>query len=266
MNIDNNFLARAGWGIIANGGQALTMQVTSQKDAQGHIGYADVVFNEMILAGMTAVNNDDGLKGISPAISFTARGTDQSLDAVATSKEIFRRFVQKNTIHISKLNIRATSASTLPTSILVLTPNIFTGQMDRQVLNVTADTTMYQQQNNIVTMNNVNLYVGRDSILRFEGAFSEASEVILNIDITIDRYLSIERALVENNRMLTTVSGQVVKAVNEVEQAAAEADPETVTNSAAVQLSRINVGGWIANGGGSTPTVGTKGLDSRGNR
>lgn len=264
MEINENFLANAGFGLVAAGGQALTMQVASRTDStRKHVGYADIVLNYEIALQMAALGNSDGLIGISPAISFTAQGQTGTLDAAADAKGLFRNFLQHNTAHISKLNFRAPSATTLPTSMLILTPNIFTGQMDRQVLNITADTTMYQQQANIVTINTVDLYIGRDSIIRFDGAFTENAQQVLNIDVTIDRYISVERALVQNLQLLDTQSGQVMLAAQVLNAEAAKTSPDVITSKAVDEVSKVTMpvttaAGWYANN--------VKGFNSRGNR
>lgn len=268
MEINKNFLADAGFGLVAAGGQALTMQVNSCVGGDGHHrGYADVVLNKEILLQMAALGNLDGLLSISPMIDFSAKGTDTTKDAPADGVEIFRNFMQENTCHISKMNFRATAAETLPTSVLILTPNVFTGQLDRQVLNVTADTTMYQQQSNIVTMNNVDVYIGRNSIIRFAGAFDRATAQVLNIDITIDKYISVERALVQNLQLLATASGQVVKAIEDINEANAVINPNSVSINAANQAQGVipvgSIAGWIAANGGNNPTTNTVGSNSR---
>lgn len=263
MEINENFLANAGFGLVAAGGQALTMQVASRVDGNGkHVGYADIVLNQEIAMQMAVLGNLDGLIGISPAVNFTAMGQDGTKDAPADTVGLFRNFLQHNTAHISKLNFRAPSATTLPTSMLIFTPNIFTGQMDRQVLNITADTTMYQQQPNIVTINKVDLYIGRDSIIRFEGAFNENSQTILNIDITIDRYISVERALVQNLQLLGTTSGQVMYAAQVLNAEAAKTAPEAVTSKVVDEVSKVSVPANAV----SYFNQNVKGWNSKGNR
>lgn len=261
MDLNTNFLAHVGWGIVNGNGQAITLQIASALNGAKHTHYADVVLNEEMLLSMVAKGAIDGLLGVSPAIDFTPRGTNASLDAPCDPVEVFRKFMQKNTVHISKLNFRATSQNTLPTSLIVLTPNVATGQMDRQVLNVTADTTMYQQQNNIVTMNNVDLFISRDSVIRFAGAFNENSQIVLNLDVTIDRYISVERSLYENCRLLNTMSGQVIKAVDDLNAANAEATPNMVTTQAANKVNDMTVSVL-----GPYAGVNRKGINSKGNR
>lgn len=271
MEINENFLANAGFGLVAAGGQALTMQVASRKNSLNkYVGYADVVLNPEIAIQMAALGNADGLLGISPAIDFTAQGRDDTLNAPVDAKGLFRNFLQHNTAHVGKLNFRASKPETLPTSMLVLTPNIFTGQMDRQVLNITADTTMYQQQANIVTINTVDLYIGRDSIIRFAGAFEEGSSQTLNIDLTIDRYISVERALVQNLQLLSTTSGQLVQAAQVLNAEAAKTAPEQVTMAAATEVSKVQVPltavEFFRNNTVNTVGQNSKASSSRGNR
>lgn len=119
----------------------------------------------------------------------------------------FMDFVEKNPIHISKLNLRAANENVLPQQIVVYTPNLFTGQSDRQIIDVASKKTADQYQNGIITIDNADLIIARNSSIEFVCSMDvdngdQPEQVLpeneLYIDITIDKYLSLEKALIEN--------------------------------------------------------------------
>lgn len=229
MEVNTNFLAASGWGLANTGGNAITLQIaptfnTSDGGTKTYLGWGDIIINPAVAA---AQSNDDGLMGVTPSVEFTPRVIGGAGTAVG-GVSFFRNFLQKNTAHVVKMNVRASAATVLPTSIVILSPNMWTGQLDRQVVNVTADTTMYQQQDNIVTITGLDVYIGRMSIIRFEGAFSESATPTLNIDVTIDRYISVEKALAENIENLNTATGAVKDLENVVNASAARVSPDRV--------------------------------------
>lgn len=118
----------------------------------------------------------------------------------------FIDFVRNNPIHINKINIRATDPSMVPIQILVETPNIFDGDAGRQIIDVSSQKTAYQYQNNIVTIKNTDLFIGRNSNIKFNGAFSMSAEEFyarpVYIDWFVDYYLSLEKALFVNMKNL----------------------------------------------------------------
>ena len=128
-------------------------------------------------------------------------------------------FLEQNPIHVTKLNVRASSIALLPSTMEVLTPNIFNGQYDRQVVNIVADTNMYQNQSNIVTLD-CDFYITRSSVLRVDSSHSQLvtsqSPYSLDMDFTFDKYLSLEKALVENYELLTTQAGMAAAISEEV--------------------------------------------------
>lgn len=235
MGVNTNFIAAAGWGVQNTTGQAITLQIDSTGTVSGGVttytGYADIIFNREVLRANAYKN---GLIGVTPNLDFTPKVGAGSTAVPVSGVHFFEQFIQRNTVHITKMNFRAGTATTLPTSVVILTPNLFTGQMDRQVVNVTADTTMYQQQSNIVTMSGLDLYISRDSVIRFEGAFSEATKPSLNIDVTIDKYISVEKSLLENMQQLNTAAG----AAENLENVAANA--ANVLNPNAIRISDVS--------------------------
>ena len=236
MEVNTNFLAASGWGLANTGGNAITLQIaptytTDDAGAKTYRGWGDIMINPAVF---DAQNSDDGLQGVTPSVEFTPRLVNGNGTAVGGVK-FFRNFLQKNTVHIVKMNVRASAATVLPTSIVILSPNMWTGQMDRQVVNVTADTTMYQQQDNIVTITGLDVYIGRMSIIRFEGTFAESATPTLNIDVTIDRYISVEKALAENIENLSTATGAVKDLENVVNASAARVSPDRIKSPATEQ-------------------------------
>lgn len=198
MAVNTNFLANPGWAIANGSQQALTLGIAPVKDQNNNF------------VGWNSINFDD------PATKdFDTISPGVLLDPVQS----FKRFVNKNPIHIAKFNIRASDAVYLPTSIIISTPNFFTGQYDRQIINVTADTTMYQNQNNMVTINGLDILVGRQSVIQFDAAFSTATQPSLSVDVTIDKYISLEKALYMNMQQLATAGGAAENLANEVENA-----------------------------------------------
>lgn len=219
LKINRKFLANPGFGIQNVGGQTLTMTVDGSVD-NGVQTYKKIYFGMLFMQmGAAGALQKDGLVDITPGV--------QNLDRVGgTAAEqrvyIFKDFVSCNPVHITRMNIRAVSMDALPQNITVYTPNVFTGQFDKQIINVTADANMYQNQASIITVN-VDTYISRNCIVEFGGQFSvpstQATASRLYVDVTFDKYLSLEKALYENLQLLATPAGQVsaaAEAVNEV--------------------------------------------------
>lgn len=204
-NVNTKFIAGPSFGLTSVTGQALTWSVDMWSDDGTYKGYSDVYFNEQ-----WKVLGSNGLAAVTPGA--TLANVDPAGNPIS-STEVFKNFIKQNPAHVSKLNVRALRADLLPTSIEILTPNVFSGQWDRQIINVTADSNMYQNQGNIVTIT-TDFFLSRDSVVRFNGTFAEAANAPLSIDVTIDKYLSLEKALVENYQLLQTTAG----AINAVQQ------------------------------------------------
>lgn len=195
--VNTKFIANPSFGVSSVAGQALTLGIDNYDDGNGtYIGYAPVYFDGVLYSGVT-----QGLKTISPGISYTSPD-----GALVLPTTFFACFLGNNPIHVTKMNVRAVKGSLLPSAIEIKTPQIFSGQMDRQIINVTADSNMYQNQSNIVTIN-CDVYLCRQSIMEFNAVFAEANPQMLYIDITFDKYLSLEKALIENYQILTTSVG-----------------------------------------------------------
>lgn len=205
-NVNTKFIANPAWGIQNVSGQALTFTVEMVDFNSDNVydGYGNVWFDESLYGKLK-----QGLIAVTPGAKYS-----DGYGVGVTGVEFITRFIAKNPIHCRKMNVRANSAGLLPTSIEIQTPNIFTGQMDRQIINVTADSNMYQNQGNIVTID-CDFFLCRESVIVFNvGSIASSTQYNLNIDFTFDKYISLEKALVENYQLLQTTSG----AINAVEQ------------------------------------------------
>jgi len=248
--VNTKFIANPAFGVTSVAGQALTLEIASRTSGGNHVGYKCLYFDNALYSTV-----DQGLTSVAPQCSFT----DPSSGNTLPGKLFFLAFVRKNPIHVKKMNVRASDYKTLPASIEIQTPNVFTGQMDRQIVNVTADTNMYQNQNNIVTLD-CDIYLCRESIVVFNASFTSASAVPLFIDITFDKYLSVEKALVENYQLLVTDAG-LASAINaEIEQVNAKT-ADIVKRPAVMQptMMAANISPWRPVIGGSAQPRLTKG-------
>lgn len=106
----------------------------------------------------------------------------------------FRDFWQKNPFYVRRLNISCSNASYLPTNIKIITPNIFTGQLDQQNIEIAANITANQFQNSIVTLDTA-IVVGRSSFIEIEGAGEIPAGNWLNMYMTISVFASLEEGL-----------------------------------------------------------------------
>lgn len=236
-NLDTNFLARPDFFVsTGENGQTITLTLYPklqsvggfQEEAWNLIGWQPLFFcdtNPIVLMLTTASAVASGSvygtpKSVTPAVidiftenSYIADFTnfDPTTINALFSTFTFKDFICKNPIHISKINLRTQNENVLPQQIAVTTPNIFTGQSDRQLIDVASKKTAYQYQNGIITLDNVDLFVGRNSSIVFNGAMQVSNgdqpenvlpENELYIDITIDKYLSLEKALVENLKLM----------------------------------------------------------------
>lgn len=257
LKINRKFLANPGFGIQNVGGQTLTMTVAGVVKDNVQT-YKKIVFGglfeqlaAMNVAGETdldaflnslsldsdnkiqsSISHDDlqvwpvngqlvfgvndGLKDITPGVADISAST---LAAAAFRVAVFKDFIDKNPAHITRMNIRAADMASLPQNITIYTPNVFSGQYDKQIVNVTADANMYQNQSSIITVA-VDAFISRNCIIEFGGQFANLSTPKdLYVDVTFDKYLSLEKALYENLNLLATPAGQLSaasEAVNEV--------------------------------------------------
>ncbi len=208
--LDSNFLANSGFCVKTQGSGVITTQLQykfSNGDTSTATGLQDIDFS---IAGYMVIMEDSLMSPLDVIPSY-----DKNvwlLDLLGSGLDNYRRvlnfidFVRNNPIHVNKINIRATDPGMLPTQIIVETPNIFEGDAGRQIIDVSSQKTAYQYQNNIVTIENTDLFIGRDSNIKFNAAFSMTPQDFYDkpiyIDWFVDYYLSLEKALYKNLKNL----------------------------------------------------------------
>lgn len=252
--VDTNLLARLGFVMKADGGgEKITIGLRARINPPSdpnvapaiQTGWADIDFS--VASALSYTDTADAVGSllaplsVSPSVEALPRYPDDTLSPVGADIAFlgvrrFMQFVANNPIHVTNINLRASSVETIPQQIIVLTPDIAGGQMSRQIIDVAARKNAYQYQNNIITIDDLDLYIGRDSIIRFEGSFSHTlpvgtfdSDLPCYMDLTIDRYISLEKALVENIKLLATATGQADAITQEVAKAEAVSAPNTLT-------------------------------------
>lgn len=253
--VNTKFIANPGWGIQSVGRQTVsvgfrpTINVTQHADPDegtpeisSYVGFNDIKFG--IFGAIAAVTPGivesilgqeemtDSLRDIinslplpkSVSISPDLRlkvGTSPLIPAWnLTGIYAFIEMLSENPIHVRKINVRASSPEYLPSTLEILTPSVFNGQYDRQIINIVADTNMYQNQNNIVTID-TDFYICRNSIIRNDVICSVPTTNLapaLTIDFSFDKYLSLEKALKENYELLQTDAGVQNAVAQEVQQ------------------------------------------------
>jgi len=249
-SINTKFIASPGWGIESVGKQTVSVtwrplyEVLTAADtttspttpATGHyIGFADMplgLLGLMMSLVSTSVKGASTWSPYSPMSvslqpTIEIRGSGNTAPTATTTGyyhytvdgvQNFVEFLDKHPIHCTKLNVRANDARYLPATMEILTPNSFKGQYDRQVVNILADTNMYQNQSQIVTLD-CDFYLSRTSIIRVDSSFDENSVVpALAMDFSFDKYLSLEKALNENYQLLQTDAGAANAIAQEVQQ------------------------------------------------
>lgn len=239
-NLDRNFIATPSFVVKSEGaGNTITMQAAPITSSTNTIGWKKVNFGfSGVLACMNGVlspynvtpsvtNGDD----IFDAVINPIDPDTPEYDRVSRVYN-FLNFVHDNPVHVKAVNLRAANEQVLPQQIIIKTPNIFTGQLDRQIIDVASKKTAYQYQNGIITITDCDFYLCRNSIIEFTGAFSvaTASAGAFFIDLVIDLYLSLEKGLVENNILLNTASGVYTAAKEQAENQAAASNPTLVVN------------------------------------
>ena len=127
---------------------------------------------------------DTGITSVSPFAGATS----------AAGIANFKAWWLSNPFFVKRLNIRATSAANLPSQIIVSTPDPFSGNIQNQIVDVGANTVSTQYQNTIVTIDNLELFVSRNSTIQVVGASTAASQV-LHLDFTIVAFISLEFCL-----------------------------------------------------------------------
>ena len=209
--IDSNFLAKSDFCVKTQGGGVITTQLNykfSNGDYSTATGLQDIDFSmsEYVLLMMDSLRSPFD---VTPSYDKNIWLLDLlEIVGVDRLRRVwnFVNFVRNNPIHVNKINIRATDPGMLPTQILVETPNIFKGDAGRQIIDVSSQKTSYQYQNNIVTVKNTDLFIGRNSNIKFNAAFSMDPQDFYDnpiyIDWFVDYYLSLEKALYQNLKNL----------------------------------------------------------------
>lgn len=227
-NLDLNFLARPDF-VVSTGenGQTITLLPTPKKTSVGTFeeevwnitGWTDINFlsgDISLLVGSDTIAY--GLHDINPSVS------DNVFDALPmqgvtgeTANKIMRiinfvRFIELNPVHVKSLNIRTGNENLLPQQIIIQHPNIFSGYSTQQIIDVASTKTAYQYQNGVITIPDVDIILSRNCNIRFNCSCSvydgdnqygvETPENQLYIDFVIDKYLSLEKALMENLKLM----------------------------------------------------------------
>ena len=208
--IDTNFLANSDFKVSTNGNGVITTLLNycfSNGDYSTATGLQDIDFS---IAGYMLIMEDSLMSPLDVIPSY-----DKNvwlIELLGSGLDKYRRvwnfinFVRQNPIHINKINIRATDGNMIPTQILIETPNIFQGDAARQIVDVSSRKNAYQYQNNIITLDGLDLFVGRNSNIKFNAAFSMSAadfyDKPIYIDWFIDYYISLEKALCQNLKNL----------------------------------------------------------------
>lgn len=201
-NIDSNLIATPGFIVKSFGdGKTITLNLQGFDDGTNITGWAPIEFNTYYI--FATCQGQGGLKDVTPSVT-----EDPFLDIVGPVPDYVKRamnfleFVSDNPIHIKEINLRASNINILPAQILIDTPNIFNGQMDRQLIDVSSQLNAYQYQNDIITIKNTDLLIGRKSCITFNGSFNVPNTNTLFVDIVVDYYLSLEKGLKDNVTLL----------------------------------------------------------------
>lgn len=133
----------------------------------------------------TIANDASGLSIISPY-------TGGSVEAGVVN---FKKWWTQNPFLITAINVRASSQAALPSQIIIETPDIYSGNTNTQIVDIGANFNANQYQTNIVTIENLCLFVGRNSTIRPVGNATSSTSVNLYLDITIRCFISLELAL-----------------------------------------------------------------------
>lgn len=164
---DQNIIGQGLPGYLAVGTKTLSITVTvpSAGTSYGYLG------NEV--SGMSSLG--DAYCTMSPC-----------------SKTDFQKFWKQNPMYISKMNIRCSDSTYMPTAVVFKTPNIFTGTTDSQIVDVSANMISTQFQSNIVTLN-TDIMLGRMTTIDIQGTTVATKSVTL--DLTISHFASLEVGL-----------------------------------------------------------------------
>ncbi len=106
----------------------------------------------------------------------------------------FKAWWMCNPYYVTRLNVRATATANLPSQVIVETPDIFSGNIQTQIIDIGANFVSTQYQSAIVTIDNLELFIARTSTIKVVGSTSSASQV-LYLDFTIKAFISLEFCL-----------------------------------------------------------------------
>lgn len=264
LKSDTKFLATPGFVLKSAEGQSLTLNIKPKLVGGNYTKWYDVSFDPALYALTGSSVTGSGIQAITPEVN-TIPDLDYGTPPTTAEMAIYRflDFISKNPAHVTRLNFRASKMSVIPTQITVCTPNMFSGQVEKQTLNVTAASNMYQNQSDMVTVD-CDMYLGRNSFLEFNAAFSEATAPTLNIDVKIDCYLSLEKSIYENLLILSTASGQAAAIQNATADQEAIMEPSMVADSA-IQAA-MGVATKVAPRGSNNPMINRVATWDKGNR
>ena len=204
-NLDTNLIAKPGFNVQSLGnGKTITIQLTPKFDSvTGNIvGWTDM-FPQYSSFSTPIYPEAFTPYSVSPSVSDNLISTS-SPDERSFGVLNFMEFLKNNAIHIKAMNLRATVAATIPQQIVILTPDVFNGQSARQVVDIASKKTAYQYQNDIITIDNLNLIFGRNSTMVFLSSFvytpvglgeAAIAETAFYIDLVIDYYTNEEKYL-----------------------------------------------------------------------
>ena len=203
-NLDTNLIAKPGFNVQSLGnGKTITIQLAPKFDSvTGNIvGWADMM--PKASSWLLPVYTESFTPySVSPAV--TDNITSMESDERSAGIMNFMDFLAQNAIHIKAMNLRATIAATIPQQIVILSPDVFSGQSARQVVDIASKKTAYQYQNDIITIDNLNLIFGRNSTMSFLSSFvytptgsgeAAIAETAFYIDLVIDYYTNEEKYL-----------------------------------------------------------------------
>ena len=196
-----NFLASRVPLYMTAGTKTITLKVSSTEAVWGTV------------TPRTIANGTPGIiTGISPQLFSGSNGVAQSVAA-------FGQWWEANPFVVKKLNIRCTKALDLPTQIIFKTNDIFSGNIQNQIVDVSAAFQSTQFQNSIVTIPNLEILVGRNTSIEIAGTPTGSSEspAVMFIDVTIGYFISLEFALQQahlSNAVSTEDATTVVSAVD----------------------------------------------------
>ena len=162
---DQNIIGQGLPGYLAVGTKTISITVTASSTSYGYLGNK--------VSGLSSLG--DAYCSISPC-----------------NKTDFQDFWAQNPMYISKMNIRCSDSTYMPTAIVFKTPNIFTGTTDSQIVDVSANMISTQFQSTIVTLN-TDIMLGRSTTIDIQGTAAATKSVTL--DLTISHFASLEVGL-----------------------------------------------------------------------